>query len=280
LLENKLKIKKSDKRLNGKAHASDKRKNGTAAAHDKPLLSIIIPVYQEEKILEKSLKLFDNKLRKKYGLEIIVSDGGSSDKTLEIAEKYADKVIRHDSRQRQTISQGRNRGAEAASSDILVFINADTKPAEPDKFFRKILQYGENLFQSGNCCALACPVNCFPDEVVFKDKVFYAIHNSYVRLLNMIGLGMGRGECQIVARDTFRQVGGYNDSIVAGEDFDLYRRISRKGRIKFAKDLLVLESPRRFRKYGYLRTVWSWTVNSLMVWFLGRSVSREWEAVR
>ncbi|MFP4529055.1 MAG: glycosyltransferase [Candidatus Kapaibacterium sp.] len=279
MLDNKLNINKLDKGRNGIA-CEPQHRNTAAIKNGKPLLSIIIPVFQEEKILENSLKLFSPVIRERYSMELIVSDGGSTDRTLEIAEKYADKVIRHQSPARQTISQGRNRGAEAASGDILVFINADTKPAEPDKFFRMIAEMAGSGAALGGYSALACPVQCFPDEVVFKDKVFYAIHNSYVWFLNKIGLGMGRGECQIVCREVFREVGGYNDNIVAGEDFDLYRRIADRGRIRFAGDLLVLESPRRFRKYGYMRTIWSWTLNSLTVWFLGRSVSREWEAVR
>ena len=91
---------------------------------------------------------------------------------------------------------------------------------------------------------------------------------------------MGRGECQVVRRDIFEKVQGYNDRIVAGEDFDLFLRISKISKVIFERKMLVYESPRRFRKYGYLKTIFFWFVNSLTVWWFGKSVSKEWEAVR
>ncbi len=98
--------------------------------------------------------------------------------------------------------------------------------------------------------------------------------------LNVVRIGAGRGECQIVRRDVFLRVGGYRDRLAAGEDFDLYARISRRARVRFAGELLVLESPRRFRKFGYLRVLFWWTVNALSVLLRGRSSSDEWEPVR
>lgn len=240
-------------------------------------LSVIVPVFQEEKILKEHLSIFNKNLRKKYSFELIVSDGGSTDKTVDIAKDIADKIVLHNDKRRQTISEGRNNGAKVADGKTLVFINADTVPKDIDDFLKYILNWSKN---SDNESALACYVYAFPDEIILKDKIFYKLHNSYVNLLNKIGLGMGRGECQVIRKNVFNKVKGYNDSIVAGEDFDLYRRISKIGKIKFAKDLVVYESPRRFRKYGYFKTVSYWMLNSISVVFFNKSVSKEWEAVR
>ena len=245
-----------------------------------PLISVIIPVYMEEKILDKTLSVYTSEMRRKYNVELIVSDGGSTDNTVEIAEKFADKIVIHKEKRRQTIAEGRNRGADVAHGDILVFINGDTVPANPAFFFEFISNIKNDNCKYKSSVALACTVSVAPNEKLFKDSVFYTVHNAYVRFLNAIGMGMGRGECQIVHSDTFKKVGGYNSDLTAGEDFDLYRRISKVGKISFAKDITVLESPRRFRKFGYIRIVSSWIINSLSVMFLNRSVSKEWEAVR
>lgn len=239
-------------------------------------ISLIIPVLQEEKMLEKSLKLYSEELRKKYDFELIVSDGGSTDGTIEIARKYADKIIEHKGDYRQTIAEGRNNGAEIADADIFVFINGDSIPANHQEFFDTIIDFAHN----SKIDALACYVSSFPEEVLTKDKIFYTLHNSYVQMLNYIGLGMGRGECQVVRREIFENVGGYNSRIVAGEDFDLYRRISKIGKIKFERKLHVHESPRRFRKYGYIKTIAYWLLNSISVMLFNKSVSKEWEAIR
>ncbi len=242
-------------------------------------ISVIVPVYEEEKILESTLKVYSRQLRDKYNIELVVSDGGSTDSTLEIARRHADVVVEHKKKHRQTIAEGRNCGARHARGDILVFINGDTVPADPAKFFELISMWGDGRFMSDSD-ALACTVAVAPSQRIAKDRIFYGFHNTYVRFLNCIGVGMGRGECQIVRKEAFWHVNGYNEKIAAGEDFDLYRRIGRHGRIKFAAPIVVYESPRRFRKYGYLRILWTWTVNSLAVMLCGKSVSKEWEAVR
>jgi hypothetical protein len=98
--------------------------------------------------------------------------------------------------------------------------------------------------------------------------------------LNVLRLGVGRGECQVVRTDVFMSVDGYRENLAAGEDFDLFARISRRARVMFAPELLVLESPRRFRKFGYFRVLFWWTINALSVMVRGRSSSDEWEPVR
>jgi glycosyltransferase involved in cell wall biosynthesis len=247
---------------------------------EEPLISVIIPVLQEEKLIDDSLLIFTNEFKKKFNLEVIVSDGGSTDRTIEIARKYADLIIEHKESRRQTIAEGRNCGANLARGSVLVFINGDTVPDNPEQFFQYINRWAKNRSDLSAGIALACSVNVAPHEKIFKDNIFYGFHNLYVRILNLIGMGMGRGECQIVRKEDFNRVGGYNQNIVAGEDFDLYRRIAKIGKVRFIPQLRVFESPRRFRKYGYIRILGSWTLNSLSVMLFGRSVSDEWEQVR
>ncbi|MBI5324124.1 MAG: glycosyltransferase [Ignavibacteriae bacterium] len=245
-----------------------------------PLISVVIPVLQEEKILESTLKLYTSDLIRKYNIEIIISDGGSKDKTIEIAKRYTDKIVIHQGNHRQTIAEGRNKGADISKGDILVFINGDTFPENPEHFFAFVQNWFDENNSYSHASALACPVYVAPDEIIFKDRIFYKLHNFYIWLMISLGFGMGRGECQIIKKEEFTRIGGYNPNIAAGEDFDLFRRICKIGKIGFAKEILVYESPRRFRRYGYLRILLSWTINSLSVIFRGKSVSKEWEAVR
>lgn len=248
-------------------------------SNNEPTISIIIPVLQEEKILENTLSKYTEDLRKKYNFEIIISDGGSTDKSVEISEFYADYIIKSNGK-KQNISQGRNAGAMVAKGEILVFINADTIPKDIEFFFTFIYKWLQGQTKYTNADALACKVTLEPQIILFKDRIFYMIHNSYVRFLNFLGIGMGRGECQIVKKDMFYKTGGYNEAIAAGEDFDFYHRISKFGKVRFVKELVVCESPRRFRKYGYFRIILKWTVNALSVLFKGKSISEDWEPVR
>ncbi|MBI3260008.1 MAG: glycosyltransferase [Ignavibacteriae bacterium] len=246
------------------------------------LISVVIPVLNEEKLLPRLLAILTPELCKYKQLEVIVSDGGSTDSTLAIAAgHHAAIIIPNITGNRQTIAEGRNWGAAAATGKVICFINGDTLPENPTDFFAIIHQWAYGQGKHRKAAALACPVYISPDERRWSDFLFHTFFNEYLRfLINILKIGIGRGECQIVKREVFEKVGGYNPLLVAGEDFDLFRRIAMTDKVKFAKNLPVHESPRRFRRYGYFKILASWTINALSVIAFGRSVNKEWEAVR
>jgi len=250
-------------------------------AMPQPRISIVIPVLNEEKLLAQTLEVFSPALRHQYGLEVIVSDGGSTDNTLVLAEQYADVIVRHTAPRRQTIAEGRNAGAARAEGVVLVFINGDTRPAAVHDFLETVTRWAsKHGVRDAAECALACSVEIAPAERLWSDWLFHGLFNRYVRMLNWLGYGMGRGECQIVRSEDFWRVGGYNAQIAAGEDFDLYKRLASTGRIGWHKATLVYESPRRFRRFGYLHVLWMWMVNAVSVIVRKKAVSETWELVR
>jgi glycosyltransferase involved in cell wall biosynthesis len=241
-----------------------------------PLISIIIPTLQEEKILARTLKQFSSSLRDKFRFEVIVSDGGSTDDSIRIAGEYSDKVIIHTGKSKQNISMGRNQGARAAQGAILIFLNADVIIEDPEKF---LLQMLEDM-RDGRIVAATCNVNIYPKEELIRDWVFHNFFNGYFWLLNILGMGMGRGECHVIRKDVFEKVDGYNETMAAGEDYELFLRLHRLGKIKFVRELTVFESPRRFRKYGYLWISILWFLNALSVFLFDRPMTDEWKPVR
>jgi glycosyltransferase involved in cell wall biosynthesis len=239
--------------------------------------SIIIPVLNEEKLLPQLLdQLTDPVLMDKFGYEIIVSDGRSTDGTINILQKYPDVSVVMPENEKQNIAGGRNTGARNASGEIFIFINADVLIKDLERFFLYLLR----KFIPSGYSALTCKVKVFPREEIFSDIVFHWIYNNYFRLLNFIGLGMGRGECQVIRREAFLKAGGYNEKLAAGEDFDLFKRVKKFGKILFTNKICVYESPRRFRKVGYFKVTWSWIANAFAVIFKNKSISNEWEQIR
>src|SRR6185503_14222106 len=150
------------------------------------------------------------------GIELIVSDGGSTDGTVGRAREFADLVVEHPPGRRQTIGEGRNRGADLARGKILLFLNADVTLEDPPGFFAAV----GAAFSRGNVAAATCRVMVDPAEETPFDRRFHTAFNAWCRLLTMFGFGMGRGECQAVSAELFRTVGGYDESLAAAEDYD------------------------------------------------------------
>ncbi len=239
--------------------------------------SIIIPTLNEEKLLPGILKQLKNpELSENFDLELIVSDGGSKDNTLKIALDYADIITVHTEEEFQSIASGRNEGAKLANGEILFFFNGDVIIEDPLKLFNFV----KNIFENSSYLAMTGFVSIFPSEAKILDRLFHYCYNHYFQLLNNIGVGMGRGECHIIRKEIFEKLGGYNTDFFAGEDFDLFRRISSKGKILFTNKIRVYESPRRFRQKGYFTVTWMWIKNGLSVWLKNKSISKIWEQVR
>lgn len=241
-----------------------------------PYISIIIPTLREEKLLPKVLEQFTPDLRKEHRLEIIVSDGGSTDGTLSVARRFADVVIEKQDGQIQNISRGRNIGARAARGEILCFINGDTLIENIEVFFPTVL----SSLKQRDVVGVTCNVYVHREEETMFDKIFHAVYNKYFHLLNTLHIGMGRGECQIVPKKMFDLVGGYDEHIAAGEDFHFFVKLRQHGKIAFLDSLSVRESPRRYRKYGYLWISFLWFINAISVLLFKRSVVKEWKPVR
>ncbi len=76
----------------------------------KPIISVVIPAYNEENYIEACLKSLRNQ-KTNVPYEIVVCDNNSTDRTVEIAKKYADKVVYE---RRQGIGYARNKGVSAS----------------------------------------------------------------------------------------------------------------------------------------------------------------------
>jgi rSAM/selenodomain-associated transferase 2 len=198
-------------------------------------LSIIIPVLDEEAEIAHVLAALAP-LRSR-GVETIVVDGGSRDRTVALAAPLADRVI--------TAPRGRavqmNAGAVAATGDVLLFLHADTRlPAEADRLVldglaRSGRQWGRfDVRISGRHPLL---------------RVVAALMNIRSRLT---GIATG-DQAMFVRRDLFERVGGF-PAIPLMEDVAFSPAAKRVGE-PLCLSPRAITSGRRWEQRGVMRTI-------------------------
>jgi len=239
------------------------------------MISFIIPTLNEEAIIEKTIHSLSGYSGAK---EIIVSDGGSSDKTIEIAKRQADTVLIHQGNQRQTIAAGRNFGAAAAQGEYLVFLDADILISDQDAFFSK----ARELFRAdARLVGLTVALRVFPELETFWDKIIFSFLNvAYFVFNNVWGIGAASGEFQMIRKNNFKKIGGFNERLVAGEDHDMFRRLSKIGKTYFERTLTVYHTGRRAHAIGWPKLLWIWAKDSISIFLKGKAASKEWTEIR
>ncbi len=239
-----------------------------------PRVSFIIPALNEEKRIGTLLGSL-RKLDGKYNHEVIVADGYSTDRTADIARKLGARVIPDNAGTPRTIANGRNSGAKVASGDLLIFCDADTDIRNPEAFLQRVF----TVFEDPEICGAVPNLSVFPCENKPKDRFFHKIFNNLIRLSFRTRSPFCGGQCQIVRREVFIEEKGYNPEIVHGEDTDLFRRLNKRGKLYYFSDLEVYESPRRYRKYGYIMLFFKGIFSITYQRIFGKNFFKEWKRV-
>jgi glycosyltransferase involved in cell wall biosynthesis len=101
-----------------------------------PTISVVIPTYNSEKVLPLCLRSIKGQDYPRNKVEIIVADGGSSDRTIEIAKEFrVDKILKNPLR---TGEAGKAVGVKAAKNEIIALIDSDNILDRKDWFKRVI----------------------------------------------------------------------------------------------------------------------------------------------
>lgn len=240
------------------------------------MISIVIPTLNEEGTIRGMLDSLKSKLTLPH--EIIVSDGHSSDRTVEIALGLADQVVEHSGQFRQNIAQGRNAGARAARGEFLVFLDADSRIKDPDAFFTHALA---KFSVDPKLVGLTAKLKVLPQYETRADKMVLGVLNFNVYVLNnIIHRGEATGEFQMIRKSAFDALGGYREDLITREDADMFLRLSRIGRTMQDRDITAFHSGRRAHKIGWPRLLSQWAVNSLWVALFDKARHKEWTVVR
>ena len=203
-------------------------------------VSVIVPTLNEEKNIAGCLKsIMRQETLRDY--EIIVSDGGSTDRTLELAKKWADRIVHS----KKGIANGRNAGALSAKGDILVFVDSDS--SIPGNYIDSVVPVLKDRKISGLSCAFGF------DRHSKTLKLIEDICNRYLALRGMEGRGEILGFNNAMRKSTFKGAGGFPD--VPQEDHVMARKLWKQGKVVFLPEPKAITSSRRIDERGTLDTV-------------------------
>jgi rSAM/selenodomain-associated transferase 2 len=197
-------------------------------------LSIIMPVLNEAAEIEAALRALAQ--FRARGVEVIMADGGSSDRTADLAAPLANRIV--------IAPRGRaaqmNAGAAVATGDVLLFLHADTQlPADADRLVRDGLNTSRHIWGRF-------------DVRIEGGGLLGIVAAMMIARSRLTGIATG-DQAMFMTRVAFEAVGGF-PQIALMEDVALSARLKRLG-LPLALSAHVITSGRRWRKHGLLRTV-------------------------
>lgn len=194
-------------------------------------LSVIVPAYNEEKLIGATLESVNSALRAlaQHGWETesIVCDNNSTDRTAEFARAAGARVVFEPFNQ---ISRARNKGAEVATGDWLVFVDADSQPSTG--LFEEVA----SRIEGGRVLAGGCTVEFIGASSVGALGV--RVWNCFSRVFKLLA-----GSFIFCEAAAFREVAGFSAELFAGEELELSAKLKKAARQRGKKIVILHRFP-------------------------------------
>lgn len=208
-----------------------------------PYFSIIIPTLNEEVNLPILLSSIKNQTFTDF--EVIISDDISADLTKTNAFEFYDKIKNFNflEYKSKNVSKARNYGAKYAKGEYLIFFDADTE------IERDFLKEIKNKIDIYNLDVVTIWNRTKSKEV--SSRILLGLLNITLTLFQKIKPA-ATGACIIIKKGLFEKIGGFDETIVFGEDFNLIQK-AHKFQARFAvfRHPVLYVSTRRFKKEGF-----------------------------
>ncbi|HEY9635336.1 MAG TPA: glycosyltransferase [Coleofasciculaceae cyanobacterium] len=184
-----------------------------------PVISVIIPAYNAENTLHETIESVFNQTFTDF--ELIVINDDSQDATLEVVEHLQDNRLNVFSYPHAGVSASRNRGLAKASGEFIAFLDADDLWS-PDKLEAQL-----RALQVNPQAAVAYSWTDYIDELgkfLYSGPHISVSGNVYEKLL--LGNFLENGSNALIRRETLLKVGGFDESLYGGEEWDLFLRLA------------------------------------------------------
>jgi glycosyltransferase involved in cell wall biosynthesis len=212
-------------------------------------ISVVIPALNEAEHLPLLLACLERQTLPADA--VIVADAGSTDATRVIAAAHGATVV-----DGGMPGVGRNAGARHATTDLILFLDADVQIDETalasmvDEFDRRGLAVASAFIEPVERDAryvFACEVVAF-----YMDAMQYVAPRA-------------PGFCLLVERELHERIGGFDESLMLAEDHDYVQRAADLGKFRILRDVHVRTSMRRIAKEGLVKLAFKYLYAELQV---------------
>ena len=186
---------------------------------ERPLISVIIPVYNGEAFLAEAIQSVLN--QNFLPIEIVVVDDGSTDNTKQIALGFGDQII-YTKKENGGVASARNRGIELAKGDFIAFIDAD------DLWLLNKTETQISILENPGI------------EIVIGFTQMMALDKDVQRMqLNPEPMLIYQLGSTMIRKSVFEIIGNFDETMILSEDTDWFFRAMEAGiSIELHKDVV------------------------------------------
>jgi glycosyltransferase involved in cell wall biosynthesis len=211
--------------MRGHENIQTRNKMDQSRAVNYPVVSVIIPTYNRESLITRSIQSVLNQSYQNF--EIIVIDDSSTDGTKGIVESFSDKRIRYiQLEDNRGTGVARNIGIQLSKGEFIAFQDSDDEWL-PEKLEKHMLVFEKELsnvgvvysdmqrvYKNGKTKDHLSPT-VVPDRLINPRTQFYQVY--------MLGIVSA-----VIKKECFHQVGYFNEKLPCLEDLELFIRLSKQ----------------------------------------------------
>jgi len=209
----------------------------------KKTIDVIIPVYNAEKFIEKTLESVVSQTH--LPEKIIVVDDGSTDKTVDIIENFkknSNVGIELHRQKNRGPNAARNAGLKHSTSEFVAFLDADDI-WEKEKLEKQLRIFEKNEFEKLGLVYMAYDLIDENDEKIKKSFLIFKLDpglrgDVFDKMFDAMKI---TGSCSgvLIKKDCFEKTGYFDETLKGAEDWDMWIRISQYFEIDYVDEILV-----------------------------------------
>jgi len=212
-----------------------------------PEISAIITTFNRANFLKKAIRSALNQTFKDF--ELLILDNNSTDETETVVKGFPDKKIKYIKHRPLNISQARNLGIKEAKGKYIAFLDDDddwlpNKLKDQIEIFKKEKDPEVMMIYGGF-------IRTYANSKKTEKYIPQSKGKITATLLWQKDPVTGSASNPLIKKEIFKKIGGYDEKVLTGEDWEFYLRLSKKYKINFTDKIVLNINQHPGPRLGY-----------------------------